>query len=280
MRIELPGSVPAEPDEGELYFVGNATTVIRYGGFTILTDPAFLHAGEHIHLGHGMYARRDVEPACQVADLPPLDAVVLSHYHGDHFDDVAAAQLDKRLPIITTSHAVERLTGRGFGQGYALQTWDSLEIVKGPQGDAVLRVTAMPAKHAPDHVAGLLPPVIGSMLDFHVAGEHRFRLYITGDTLLHERLYDIPRAYPGIDLALVHAGGTTLLGTVVTMTGEQAVRAVEITEPRTAIPIHFDDFSVFASGLDEFQDAAAKSSALTAFGYLSQGETYRFAAGE
>jgi L-ascorbate metabolism protein UlaG (beta-lactamase superfamily) len=38
-------------------------------------------------------ARREVEPACQIPDLPPIDLVVLSHYHGDHFDDVAAQDL-------------------------------------------------------------------------------------------------------------------------------------------------------------------------------------------
>src|SRR5258708_36928200 len=70
------------------------------------------------------------------------------------------------------------------------------------------------------------------------------------------RLKDIPRFYPDIDLGLIHAGGTTFLITLVTMTGEQAVRAVEITRPRTAIPIHYTDFSVFTSGLDELKRAA------------------------
>ena len=35
---------------GSIFFVGNATVVIRYAGFTILTDPNFLHAGDHVHL--------------------------------------------------------------------------------------------------------------------------------------------------------------------------------------------------------------------------------------
>ena len=58
--------------------------------------------------------------------------------------------------------------------------------------------------------------------------------------------------------------------------GEQGVRAVEITRPRTAIPIHYNDFSVFTSGLDDFKKAAEVSSAATEFRYLAHGETYTF----
>ncbi|OBJ26356.1 MBL fold metallo-hydrolase [Mycobacterium colombiense] len=272
--LDLTSSETADFSQGEVYFIGNATTLIRFGGLTILTDPAFLHKGEHVFLGHGIWARREVEPACQIADLPPIDLIVLSHYHGDHFDDVAAQQLDKELPIVSTADAVDKLSGLGFQRGHPLDTWESLVVRK---GDAELTITAMPAKHATDDaVAELLMPVNGHLLDFSRNGKQLYRLYITGDTMLIDSLEDIPRRYPDIDLGLIHAGGTTFLVTVVTMTGEQAVRAVEITKPRTAIPLHYNDFSVFMSGLDDFKKAAEASAANTKFVYLTHGETYTF----
>jgi L-ascorbate metabolism protein UlaG (beta-lactamase superfamily) len=272
--LELTGSGTAEFNEGDIYFIGNATTLIRFCGLTILTDPAFLHKGEHVDLGHGIWARREVEPACQIADLPPIDLIVLSHYHGDHFDDVAAQELDKKLPIVSTADAVGKLSSLGFEQGYPLDTWESLVVQK---GDATLTITAMPAKHATDDaVNALLMPVNGHLLDFSRNSDDLYRLYITGDTMLVDSLEDIPRRYPDIDLGLIHTGGTTFLLTVVTMTGEQAVKAVEITKPRTAIPIHYNDFSVFLSGLDDFKKAAKASTTRTEFVYLAHGETYTF----
>lgn len=272
--IRLPASQAADVAEGEIYFIGNATTLIRFAGLTILTDPAFLHQGGYADLGHGIYARRQVSPACQVSDLPPLDLIVLSHFHGDHFDDEAARDLDKKLPIVSTDHAVSKLTSLGFDRGHALDTWEEQVVEK---GDARLTITAMPAKHATDDLlAAMLMPVNGHMLDFSRDGERLYRLYITGDTMLTDRLYDIPERYPEIDLGLIHAGGTTLFVTVVTMTGPQAVRAVEITRPRTAIPIHYNDYSVFQSGLDDFKRAAAASDADTQFRYLTHGERFHF----
>lgn len=65
-----------------LTFVGTATAVLRLGGFTLLTNPNFLHRGQRAYLGKGMWSRRVTEPAMTVSDLPELDAIVLSHLHG------------------------------------------------------------------------------------------------------------------------------------------------------------------------------------------------------
>jgi L-ascorbate metabolism protein UlaG (beta-lactamase superfamily) len=277
--IELPAPAPrvVSTGAGELYFIGNATTLITYAGFTLLTDPAFMHKGDYTPLGHGLYTRREIEPACGPQDLPPLDLLILSHYHGDHFDEVAAQELDKQLPIVTNGHAAEQLAQLGFTNLHPIDTWEAQAVRK---GDAELLVTAMLAQHAPDPVIHLLPPVMGSMVEFSRGGRHLFRLYISGDTLLHDRLHDIPRRYPEIDLGLFHVGGTTILGVLVTMSGERGVHAVEIIHPRVAIPIHFNDYSVFLSGLGAFRAAAtgASHTLATRVHYLRHGDTYRFSA--
>ena len=89
-------------EQGSVYFIGNATTLIRCGPFTILTDPTFIHMHERVSIGYGMHSTRLTDPATNISQLPALDLVLLSHFHGDHFDQVAERELDKSLPIVTT----------------------------------------------------------------------------------------------------------------------------------------------------------------------------------
>ena len=114
-----PGSrrrLPARVDTDRIVFIGTATTLIQAAGFTILTDPNFLHRGERAYVGMGLTTRRLTEPALSIAELPPLDFVVLSHHHGDHFDRIAARELDHDLPIITEPHAARKLRARASGR--------------------------------------------------------------------------------------------------------------------------------------------------------------------
>ncbi|WP_200929816.1 MBL fold metallo-hydrolase [Nostoc piscinale] len=248
--------------------------LLRYAGFTILTDPNFLHQGDHIHLGYGISSTRLTNPALDIEQLPPLDLVVLSHMHEDHFDSIAAAKLDKNLPIITTHHAATKLKQKGFNSPQHLKTWETLTVAK---GDANLCITAMPGIHGPGILKALLPPVMGSMLEFQTPkAETKFRLYITGDTLIHQQLYEIPRRYPNIDLALLHLGGTMAFGILLTMDAKQGVQAVQIIAPNTAIPIHFNDYTVFKSALEDFQKAVLQAGLEHKIKYLNHGDTYNF----
>ncbi len=235
-----------------LTFVGNATTIIRYGPFTLLTDPNFLRKGQRAYLGYGLTSRRLKDPALPVDGLPELDGVVLSHLHGDHWDRVAERHLDRRLPILTTPAASRALRRKGFRHAEGLRTWNSEVLTK---GDHQIRVTAMPGRHAPGPLRRMLPPVMGSMLEMGPRGrEPDLRLYISGDTLLYDGLAEIRRRYPDIDVGVVHLGGTRLLRTIpATMDGRQGALWLETMDCATVVPVHYDDYTVFRSPLSDFE---------------------------
>ncbi|MFF8812365.1 MBL fold metallo-hydrolase [Streptomyces pactum] len=243
----LPGGV------AEITFIGNATLLIRYGDLTLLTDPNFLHRGQYAYLGKGLFSRRLTEPALGVRDLPPrLDAVVLSHLHGDHWDRVARRNLDRSLPVITTPHASRRLQGLyGFSRATGLPTWHHHALLG---ADAQVRVTALPGRHGPGPARRLLPPVMGSLLEFGPpGGPVRLRIYLTGDTLVFPGIEEIARRCPEIHLAVVHLGGTRLPGgLLVTMDAAQGARLVRTVRPRQVMPVHYEDYTVMRSPLSDF----------------------------
>lgn len=106
-QIVLPATGEAAAQDSSVFFSGTAATLIRCGGFTILTDPNFIHSHEKVDLGNGLSATRLTDPAIEIRKLPPIDLIVLSHFHGDHFDQVAERELDKELPILYVEHRNE-----------------------------------------------------------------------------------------------------------------------------------------------------------------------------
>ena len=252
-----------------LRFIGNATVLLEYGPFMILTDPNFIHRGEEIPLGYGLTTTRLTDPSMEIDDLPPLDLVVLSHWHADHFDRVAEERLPRHLPILTTPDAANELQDRGFANARALTTWAT--DVRSKDG-VQLRVTSMPGKHAPSALSLALPDVMGSLLEFSAGSAPVFRLYITGDTIMYEGLREIPQRHPELDLALIHLGGTRVMGVTVTMDAEQGVELLETVRPGLAIPIHYDDYEAFKSPLDEFVSAVNAAGLDDRVRYLRHGE--------
>ncbi|GAA2229708.1 MBL fold metallo-hydrolase [Streptomyces nogalater] len=243
----------------DLHFVGNATVLLTYGPLTLLTDPNFLHRGEYAHLGYGLLSRRLTEPALAPQDLPRIDGIVLSHLHGDHWDRRARRSLDRMIPVLSTPHAARRLKVlHGFRRTAGLRTWQALTL---DRGGVRATVTALPGRHAGHPVLrGLLPPVMGTMIEFGpVGGPARLRLYVSGDTLLYDGLEEIGRRFPAADLAVLHLGGTRLPGGfLVTMNGAQGAELVRRLRPRAVLPVHYEDYTVMRSPLSAFLTEAGR----------------------
>jgi L-ascorbate metabolism protein UlaG (beta-lactamase superfamily) len=244
-------SESSESSDASLTFVGTATTILRLGRFTVLTDPNFLHRGQRAYLGKGLWSRRLTEPAMTVDELPPLSAVVLSHLHGDHFDRVARSGLERTAPIITTVPAADRLQRYGFSTR-GLENWQQQTLVDGSEE---LSIEALPAVHARGLMGRLLPPVMGSLLEHRIKGAVVRRVLLSGDTLTGPHLDTIHQRHPQIDVAVVHLGGTRVLWHTVTMDAVQGLDYLRRIQPKTAVPVHYDDYRVFRSPLSDFLEA-------------------------
>jgi L-ascorbate metabolism protein UlaG (beta-lactamase superfamily) len=263
-----------DSNSGSIFFIGNATVLISFAGFTILTDPTFIHMHEKVHLGYGLHTTRLTNPAININELPQLDFILLSHFHGDHFDQVSINELDKSLLVVTTPHAAEELKYKGFNNVEKLEKWDSISFLK---DDIRLTITATPGRHGPFPISIFLPQVMGSILDFqNINRSDLLRIYVTGDTMIFNDIKDISKRFPNVDIALLHLGGTTIMGIMVTMDAMQGINMFKLIDPKKAIPIHYNDYDVFKSSLDDFKKEVKENGLENRIHYLSHGEIYTF----
>jgi len=300
-----------DPTKLSIYFVGTATTIFESKFFRIMTDPNFLHAGDHVHLGPGVTAQRKTNPAVSMDELPSIDAILLSHFHEDHFDKHVQERLRKDLPIFTTVEATTPLTELGFSAVTGLTTWETALLRTEPSDDDAaassepslnLKVAATPGKHVAGPIIesvndfmAAVPPTTGFVLDLQWSDkrygesssssssptEPAFRVYISGDTLFVKDLEEIPVRYPNVDLLLIHLGGTTIPGPhlpllMVTMDAKQGIKLVQLIKPKVTLPIHFDDYDVFLSPLENFKKEMEGAGLADKVVYLDRGERFDF----
>merc|ERR1711939_958952 len=132
-----------------------------------------------------------------------------------------------------------------------------------------------------------VPPTNGWMIELGYNSDEKFqsgyRIYISGDTLMVDELQEIPKRYAGhnIDLMLVHLGGTVIPGPkspllMVTMDATHGIQLMSLIKPGVTIPIHYDDYDVFMSPLEDFKKAVSSAGWDDRVVYLDRADQYRF----
>ena len=100
--------------------IGGPTVLIETGGRRLLTDPTFDPPGGTYRFGWGTGSRKTTGPAIAAAELPPIDAVLLSHdHHGDNLDPAGRALLPSAGVVVTSAAGARRLGSGARG----LEPW-------------------------------------------------------------------------------------------------------------------------------------------------------------
>ncbi|MEV7802976.1 MBL fold metallo-hydrolase [Microbispora sp. NPDC088329] len=238
--------------------IGGPTVLIEVDGWRLLTDPTFDPPGRTYAFGWGTSSRKLAGPAVALDELPPIDAILLTHeQHGDNLDDTGRTLLPDAGTIVTTSSGARSLPypARGLRGGQATRLQDS--------GRPPIDITATPCRHGPPFSRPIVGEVVGFALTW--PGQEHGPLWITGDTVYHRALRDTAaRLRPGT--VLLHLGGVgfPITGPLrYTMTARQAVRLHEAISPRTVLPVHYEGWQHFRENREGIErELAAGSSTL------------------
>lgn len=122
-------------------WLGHSTVLLKVDGFTILTDPVF---SARIGLNFGpmtLGIKRLVDVAAPLIHLPPIDLILLSHAHMDHFDLPTLRSLENSgTSVVTASRTSDLLRPRRYGNVHELGWHETAQV--GPA-----RVTAFEVAH-------------------------------------------------------------------------------------------------------------------------------------
>lgn len=184
------GLTPVSPGDTALTWIGHATYLVRTSGAAVLTDPVWSRRIPGVPY-------RVTPPGLAFSELPPIDAVLISHDHYDHLDAPTMARLPRSIPMLVPAGLGGWFTQRGFERVSELDWWESVEV-------AGLRFDFVPAQHWSRR--GPLDTCRSLWGGWVITGPDGRRIYHAGDTGYGPHFSEIGRRYPGIDAAMLPIG--------------------------------------------------------------------------
>jgi L-ascorbate metabolism protein UlaG (beta-lactamase superfamily) len=249
---QLPAAVPA--GSVAVTFIGHSTFLLQLAGLNLLTDPVFSrYAGPFARLG----PKRVRPPALALAQLPPIDVVLVTHNHYDHLDLPALRWLarERRPLIVTTLGNKAWLEARGVANVIELDWWQA----QAARPD--LEVVCTPAQH----FAARTPwdrcrTLWGGFMLRTAAG----KIYFAGDSGYCGAFREIGSRLGPVDLAFIPIGAyePRWFMAAVHCTPAEAVAIHRDVRARRSIAMHFGTFELTDEGIDEpARDLAAARAA-------------------
>ena len=231
-------------------WIGHSTVLLQMGGLNVLTDPVF---SERAFPVQWTGPQRVMPPALALEELPPIDVVLLSHSHYDHFDKPATKWLARHHPEaawVVPLGLEKYVKGFGVRSATSMDWWESIEV-KG------LTVTATPAQHFSARRLGDRNKTLWCGYAIERGGR---RAYFAGDSAYHPEFAAIGRQCGPFDLVMMPVGAydPRWFMHVVHVDPEEAVQAftdVVAGSMNGGVPlmlgIHWGTFRLTSEAMDE-----------------------------
>ena len=223
---------------------GHSSSLIEIDGVRVLIDPVWDERASPLSwLG----PRRFFAPTLPLAELPPIDVVLISHDHYDHLGADTVGQLARLQPAtrwVTSLCVGQRLQGFGVAPDRITELdWTQSVEIAGAGG--LLRLASWPARHFSGRSAfDRFTTLWGS---FVLEGPQH-RAYYGADTGYWDGLAEIARQYDGFDLILLEIGAYNDLWSDIHLGPDGAARAFEAMGGKDRggllMPIHWGLFNL------------------------------------
>ena len=241
---EVEPSIPPSKVEGSqirITLVNHSTVLIQGFGCNILTDPIWSErAGPVSWIG----PKRRRKPGVRIEDLPPIDAVLISHNHYDHLDLPTLRQLAARghSTFIVAARGARLLRTEKLERVYELDWGESLNI----SGHSI---HCVPALHF--SARGIFDRNKTLWCGYVIEYSERF-VYFAGDTGFGHHFAQIREKFGPPNLALLPIGAyePPWFMAPVHMSPEEAVKAHDLLGAKTSIAIHHGTFQLADDGID------------------------------
>lgn len=216
-------------------WLGHSTLLVEIDGRRILTDPVFSERASPSSL---VGPSRFHPVPLAIEDLPPLDAVVLSHDHYDHLDENSVRALSARgerfvVPLGVGAH-LERW-GVPAARITELDWWQEIALAGG------VRLVATPAQHFSGR--GLFDRNATLWASWAFIGP-RHRAYFSGDTGLFPGFAEIGERLGPFDLTMIEAGAFDEAWADVHLGPARALEAHRMLRGRVLLPVHWGTFQL------------------------------------
>ena len=233
-------------------WLGHSTTLLEVEGTRVLFDPVWAERASFVGFAG---PKRFFPPPLRLGELPPVDAIVLSHDHYDHLDrsfveSVAARRLRWVVPLGVGDWL--RRWGVAADDVTELDWWDSTRV-------GALTLTATPARHFSGRGPGSTDRTL--WCGWAVQGERR-RVYYAGDTALQDEFAEIGRRLGPFDLTMIEIGAYDALWADVHLGPEQSLLAHRLVRGDVMLPLHWGTFDLALHGWTEPIERALAAAAL------------------
>jgi L-ascorbate metabolism protein UlaG (beta-lactamase superfamily) len=225
--------------------MGHSTLLLEIGGAAILIDPVWSERASFISwLG----PKRFFPPTITLANLPPLDAVLLSHDHYDHLDSATIPKLIELSPLFLCSAGVGnylRKWGVPSVKIRELNWMDSFDIKPG------LTLTALPARHFSGRSLKRFTSLWSSFVFRSRNPSSDQAVYFGADSGYYPGFAEIGEAFGPFDLTMLEIGASDKLWPDIHLGPDNAAKAHRDLRGKILMPIHWGLFNLAFHAWDQ-----------------------------